>query len=145
MHSQRYKYFLFPIILLLIISIALPYFQEESKVVEYRYNEKGEIVEAAPFSISRAHWFGTDREGEDLFYKVIDGAKYTILISFFVAVARVIISLLMSLFIHNDKWGIFSYNVLLLVCNFFRKRYFVSYFLHHLSFMSYERNLLSQI
>ncbi|KFM95070.1 peptide ABC transporter permease [Bacillus clarus] len=73
--------------------------------MEYRYNEKGEIAEVAPFSISRTHWFGTDREGEDLFYKVIDGAKYTILISFFVAVARVIISLLMSLLIRNDKWG----------------------------------------
>ncbi|KEK23047.1 peptide ABC transporter permease [Bacillus gaemokensis] len=72
--------------------------------MQYRYNEKGEIVEAAPFSISRTYWFGTDREGEDLFYKVIDGAKYTILIAFFVAVARVIISLLISLFIHIDKW-----------------------------------------
>ncbi|WP_255287124.1 peptide ABC transporter permease [Bacillus pseudomycoides] len=129
MHSQRYKYFLFPIILLLIISIALPYFQEESKVVEYRYNEKGEIVEAAPFSISRAHWFGTDREGEDLFYKVIDGAKYTILISFFVAVARVIISLLMSLFIHNDKWGIFFLQRVTVSLQFFPQTLFCILFL----------------
>ncbi|HEK9100658.1 ABC transporter permease subunit [Bacillus pfraonensis] len=105
MRKQRYIYFLFPIILLLIISFALPYFQKEPKVVEYRYNEKGEIVEAAPFSMSSEHWFGTDREGEDLFYKVIEGAKYTILISFFVAVARVTISLLMSLLVRNDKWG----------------------------------------
>ncbi|MBC6971308.1 ABC transporter permease subunit [Bacillus sp. Xin] len=73
--------------------------------MEYRYNDKGEIVEAAPFSMSSEHWFGTDREGEDLFYKVIEGAKYTILISFFVAVARVTISLLMSLLVRNDKWG----------------------------------------
>ncbi|WP_410983972.1 ABC transporter permease subunit [Bacillus cereus] len=105
MRKQRYIYFLFPIILLLIISFALPYVQKEPKVVEYQYNDKGEIVEAAPFSMSSEHWFGTDREGEDLFYKVIEGAKYTILISFFVAVARVTISLLMSLCIRNDKWS----------------------------------------
>ncbi|WP_459503529.1 ABC transporter permease subunit [Bacillus sp. C1] len=129
MRKQRYIYFLFPIILLLIISFVLPYFQKEPKVVEYQYNGKGEIVEAAPFSISRTHWFGTDREGEDLFYKVIDGAKYTIVISFFVAVARVIISLLMSLLVRNDKWGFYFLQRITVSLQFFPQTLFCILFL----------------
>ncbi|WP_243524965.1 peptide ABC transporter permease [Bacillus pseudomycoides] len=136
MRKQRYIYFLFPIILLLIISFALPYFQKEPKAVEYRYNDKGEIVEAVPFPISRTHWFGTDREGEDLFYKVIDGAKYTILISFFVAVARVIISLLMSLFIRNDKWGFSFFQRVTVSLQFFPQSLFCILFLT--PFIMYE-------
>ncbi|CAM4163239.1 peptide ABC transporter permease [Bacillus manliponensis] len=103
MHSRRYLYFFVPIFIMLCASFLLPYVQEERERVLYTYDEEGKVDEAAPFSFSRTYWFGTDREGGDLFYKVIDGAKYTILISFFVACMRVIIAVCFSFFIKKRK------------------------------------------
>ncbi|MDC2865175.1 ABC transporter permease subunit [Bacillus sp. BP-3] len=91
------------VFLLLLISFFLPYVQHEPAVKQYRYDENDTLVEAAPFSPSREYWFGTDRRGEDLFYKVMDGAKYTILIALFVAVVRVIVSLCIGFFMSHVK------------------------------------------
>ncbi|MFD3450389.1 hypothetical protein ACFDTO_38070 [Microbacteriaceae bacterium 4G12] len=89
--------------LLLLISFLLPYVQHKPALTEYHYDENDTLVAIAPFPPSHEHWFGTDRRGEDLLYKVIDGAKYTILIALFVAVVRVIISLCIGFLISNVK------------------------------------------
>lgn len=109
MYNRRYLYFLFPVFVLLCVSLLLPYVQKERERVLYTYDEEGRVDEAAPFSFSSTYWFGTDREGEDLFYKVVDGAKYTILISFFVAFMRVVIAVVFSFFTKRRKSRLFLY------------------------------------
>ncbi|MHA7136692.1 ABC transporter permease [Rossellomorea arthrocnemi] len=42
------------------------------------YDDDGRIIGDAPFPPSGDFPFGTDREGDDLFYKVLEGAQYTI-------------------------------------------------------------------
>jgi peptide/nickel transport system permease protein len=42
------------------------------------YDDEGRIIGDAPFPPSADFPFGTDREGDDLFYKVLEGAQYTI-------------------------------------------------------------------
>ncbi|MDX8342508.1 ABC transporter permease [Rossellomorea sp. YZS02] len=43
-----------------------------------QYDDEGRIIGDAPFPPSTNFPFGTDREGDDLFYKVLEGAQYTI-------------------------------------------------------------------
>ncbi|MFI8684810.1 ABC transporter permease [Rossellomorea sp. NPDC077527] len=43
-----------------------------------QYDDEGRIIGDAPFPPSADFPFGTDREGDDLFYKVLEGAQYTI-------------------------------------------------------------------
>lgn len=43
-----------------------------------QYDDEGRIIGDAPFPPSADFPFGTDREGDNLFYKVLEGAQYTI-------------------------------------------------------------------
>ncbi|MFD1738769.1 ABC transporter permease subunit [Bacillus salitolerans] len=61
---------------------------------KYLHNEKGDIMAQAPFQPSLEFPFGTDIVGNSLFYMVIDGAKYTILLCVLIGIARVILGLL---------------------------------------------------
>lgn len=52
------------------------------------YSDSGKPIKP-PFPPSGEHLFGTDRMGNDLFEKILNGAKYTILISLGAAVLRI--------------------------------------------------------
>jgi peptide/nickel transport system permease protein len=52
------------------------------------YNEAGRLVDVPPYPPSWVHPFGVDRQGEDVFWKVIDGAKYTIFTALAVSLLR---------------------------------------------------------
>ena len=58
--------------------------------VSIQYDAQGN-VEAPPFAPSWQFLLGTDRKGFDLLHLVIEGAKWTIGISFFIALVRLIL------------------------------------------------------
>ncbi|RIW37344.1 hypothetical protein D3H55_04720 [Bacillus salacetis] len=43
-----------------------------------KYSEEGKIIDGAPFKPSREFLLGTDRDGYDMLYKVVQGAQYTL-------------------------------------------------------------------
>ncbi|ODG93393.1 MULTISPECIES: ABC transporter permease subunit [Bacillaceae] len=53
------------------------------------YDGNGKMIKGLPFPPSLDYPFGVDRFGHNLFWSVIDGAKYTILIGLFVSFLRV--------------------------------------------------------
>lgn len=54
-----------------------------------------------PYPPSLKHWFGTDRQGNDLFYMMISGAKYTLGITVGVTIARMVLGYVVGYFISN--------------------------------------------
>ncbi|XXM72386.1 ABC transporter permease [Lysinibacillus sphaericus] len=64
------------------------------------YSQDGKVLSKAPFEPSIEHLFGTDRNGYDMFYKVLQGAQYTL-------GAAVVISMLSFAvsFIAGVVWG----------------------------------------
>ena len=60
--------------------------------VSLQYDAQGN-VEAPPFSPSSKFLLGTDRKGYDLLHLVIEGAKWTIGISAFIAMMRVVLGI----------------------------------------------------
>ncbi|WP_462405231.1 ABC transporter permease [Gracilibacillus sp. Marseille-QA3620] len=78
------------IFLLFSVSFAYPIFIEPylNQPPKMLY-EDGKLVDVPPYSPSFSHFFGVDRFGDDVFWMVIDGAKYTILIAVGVGVLRI--------------------------------------------------------
>ncbi|GGB67112.1 hypothetical protein [Fictibacillus barbaricus] len=66
--------------------------QESLKLMDFLYDKEGRIIDAAPFSPSQVPPVGTDLFGKNIFYQVIDGAKYTILIAIAIACLRILFS-----------------------------------------------------
>lgn len=90
------------ILFLVILSVSFIYssfIKTDSEPVRILYNEKGEAVAKAPFPPSLAHPLGTDKVGNDLGLRLIEGAKYTILFITGVAFLRVISSILFTYFL----------------------------------------------
>lgn len=80
------------IILIFLISCLYPLFGPEDYNKEpFITNEQGKIIDRAPFPPSTEHLFGTDRNGQDVLFIVMDGAKFTILTAFIVTLFRVFI------------------------------------------------------
>jgi peptide/nickel transport system permease protein len=65
---------------------------EALKLMDFMYDDEGKIIDHIPYSPSEVPPFGTDLYGKQLFYQIIDGAKYTILIAFVIAFLRIIVS-----------------------------------------------------
>ncbi|PEI96161.1 peptide ABC transporter permease [Bacillus pseudomycoides] len=63
--------------------------------VSLQYDAQGN-VEAPPFSPSSKFLLGTDRKGYDLLHLVIEGAKWTIGISAFIAMMRVVLGVFLG-------------------------------------------------
>jgi peptide/nickel transport system permease protein len=88
------------IILIFLISCLYPLFgPEDYNKQPYIRNEQGKVIDRAPFPPSKDHLLGTDRNGQDVFLIVIDGAKYTILTAFIVTIVRVIFGGLIGIII----------------------------------------------
>ncbi|MDN4072283.1 ABC transporter permease [Fictibacillus terranigra] len=72
-------------------------FDSKIKKVPVLYNDKGEAVKAAPLPASPDMPFGTDRQGYDMFAKVMQGAKYTIPFAILIALQRVVIAFFIAI------------------------------------------------
>ncbi len=56
------------------------------------YDEEGLPRYTAPFPPMKEYPLGTDKNGYQVLYKILEGAKYTILIAFFITVLRMVFS-----------------------------------------------------
>ncbi|MFC0190163.1 ABC transporter permease [Fictibacillus aquaticus] len=65
------------------------------------YNKEGKLMGKAPMPPSENHWLGTNQLGEDMFYKVMMGAKYTIMIALGLAMLRMVVSFIGCILLMN--------------------------------------------
>ncbi len=63
-------------------------FENRAKPLMIKYDENGELAGRAPFPPSLLQPFGTDRNGNDLGLRLLEGAKYTILFAIGAAILR---------------------------------------------------------
>ncbi|WNB91587.1 ABC transporter permease subunit [Bacillus sp. NEB1478] len=87
------------LLVLLLASFLLPLVSSEPAINLFQYNTDERHLEMPPYSPSFDHWLGTDRNGKDLLYALIEGSKYTIIFAFIITFARILISLLFGLFL----------------------------------------------
>ncbi|OAT79715.1 hypothetical protein A6P54_16610 [Bacillus sp. MKU004] len=77
------------------------------------YGPGHRLVDVPPYPPDRHHLLGVDRFGEDVFWKVIDGAKYTLMIALVVSSMRMGIGLfggiLAVMFLHHFTFFIDSF------------------------------------
>lgn len=63
--------------------------------------EHGKLIARSPLSPAQYPPFGTNKQGESVFFRILMGAKYTIGIAVVVAVLRLVISIVFGLFYGN--------------------------------------------
>ncbi|MCA1054169.1 hypothetical protein LCM10_04155 [Rossellomorea aquimaris] len=92
-------------ILLLVVGSLTYNFVYDGKIPQtlLSYNEDGRIIGKAPFSPSVQHPLGTDRNGYDLLYKVLQGAQYTLGAAVVISLLSFVISFVFGIF-----WGFFE-------------------------------------
>lgn len=64
----------------------------------FLYNDEGKMIGTYGYPPSLTYPFGVDRFGRDVFWMVVDGAKYTISIALAVALIRVVFGILFGIF-----------------------------------------------
>ncbi|MEH7094201.1 ABC transporter permease subunit [Neobacillus vireti] len=77
---------------LLMLSLLYPYYGPKDfnhQVIVT--NEQGDVVGRAPFPPSAKHLLGTDRNGEDIHWLLVYGAKFTLITALGVAFIRVLV------------------------------------------------------
>ncbi|PFA63247.1 peptide ABC transporter permease [Bacillus sp. AFS015802] len=84
------------LIFIFLVSVIWPNVEDEPVASPFLYDEAGRVVDTTPYPPSREHWLGTDREGNDLFYLLVTGAKWTILFAFLVTLFRVILATILG-------------------------------------------------
>lgn len=89
---------LFLLLFIVSASIVFPLVLSEPEINPFRYSVALKKLEIPPYSPSQENWFGTDRYGRDLFYILIDGAKYTILFACIITIGRIFVSFILGLF-----------------------------------------------
>ncbi|PGM53852.1 peptide ABC transporter permease [Bacillus sp. AFS053548] len=57
------------------------------------YNSEGRVIDTFPFPPSLHFLFGVDRHGRDVFWSVIDGAKFTIVFAIIISFFRVLLGM----------------------------------------------------
>lgn len=79
--------------LLLLLSFVYPFLiKPHLELPPSMLYKDGKLVDLPPYPPSWTYLFGVDRFGGDVFWMVIDGAKYTILIAVFVGVLRIFLA-----------------------------------------------------
>ncbi|WP_026566895.1 ABC transporter permease subunit [Bacillus sp. UNC41MFS5] len=94
------------LLLLLIMSLLYPYYGPK----DYNHqvlvkNEQGDIIGRAPFPPSDQHLLGTNRNGEDMHWLLLYGAKFTLISAFGVALLRVFLGGIFGIFL--SMWAPF--------------------------------------
>ncbi len=64
----------------------------------FLYNDEGKMIGTYGYPPSLSYPFGVDRFGRDVFWMVVDGAKYTIAIALVVALIRVVFGIIFGIF-----------------------------------------------
>lgn len=93
---------------LILLSFIYPSLMDVQKESKFLYDENEVIVGVAPFSPKDMPPFGTDMNGKHLLYLVLEGAKYTILITLIIAFLRIFFALFFSLFHRKSKSTFFD-------------------------------------
>ncbi|WNB92371.1 ABC transporter permease subunit [Bacillus sp. NEB1478] len=90
------------LILLLVGSFAYEPFIEPTlpEPVKVLYDENKYPYDNVPFEPSLQYPFGSDLEGKNYIYSILQGAKYTIGLAIIISVARVFVSILASIIIY---------------------------------------------
>ncbi|MEY2194973.1 ABC transporter permease subunit [Neobacillus sp. BF23-41] len=88
------------LLILLLMSILYPFYGPK----DYNHqvlvkNEQGEILGRAPFPPSAQHLLGTNRNGEDMYWLLLYGAKFTLISAFGVALLRVFLGGIFGIFL----------------------------------------------
>ncbi|MEH7308798.1 ABC transporter permease [Neobacillus drentensis] len=86
--------------ILLIMSILYPFYgpKDFNHQVLVK-NEQGDILDRAPFPPSEKHLLGTNRNGEDMHWLLLYGAKFTLISAFGVALLRVLFGGIFGIFL----------------------------------------------
>ena len=87
------------ILLLLIFSFIYTFYLKDiiKKPPTLLYDQNGKLLATYPYPPSLRFLFGVDRQGQDVFWLVIDGAKYTILLAMIVSFLRVLFGMLFGI------------------------------------------------
>lgn len=83
-------------LVLILVASILHYIMGSPIPTQKALYEGGQILGTAPFPPSSRFWFGTDQLGQDLFYRIIGGAKYTLFFAFVVSLGRIILGLFLG-------------------------------------------------
>ncbi|MFF2450076.1 ABC transporter permease subunit [Neobacillus sp. NPDC058068] len=88
------------LLLLLLLSILYPYYgpKDFNHQVLVK-DDQGAIIGRAPFPPSENHLLGTNRNGEDMHWLLLYGAKFTLITAFGIAVLRVFLGGLFGIFL----------------------------------------------
>ncbi|WP_312470156.1 ABC transporter permease subunit [Neobacillus sp.] len=88
------------LLILLLMSCLYPYYgpNDFNQQVLVK-DEHGKIIDRAPFPPSEKHWLGTTRNGEDVHWLLLYGAKFTLITAFGVAVLRVLLGGIFGMFL----------------------------------------------
>lgn len=96
------------ILMLLLFSFIYSFFLKDTikSPPTFLYNHNGKLIDTYPFPPSLNYPFGVDRIGRDVFWLVIDGAKYTVLFAMLIGIARVFFGLFFGII-----YGVFLHKV----------------------------------
>jgi peptide/nickel transport system permease protein len=89
------------LITIILVSVILPIVKEEPVAKPFLYDENGTVVDTTPYLPSSLYWLGTDREGRDLFYLLVIGAKWTMLFALLVTICRIILATFLGVWLKN--------------------------------------------
>ncbi|WP_374056168.1 ABC transporter permease subunit [Rossellomorea sp. FM04394] len=87
--------------LIFLVSVIWPFVKEEPVPKPFLYDENGAVVDTTPYPPSSLYWLGTDREGRDLYYLLVIGAKWTMLFAFIVTAFRIILATFLGVWLKN--------------------------------------------
>ncbi|WP_322445736.1 ABC transporter permease subunit [Robertmurraya mangrovi] len=98
-------------IILAVLGPILPFVDSKLEGFNIRYGENGELVKP-PLPPGDGHLFGTDREGRDLFSKIVLGARETLTELAVIVIIRFVISIPFGYFasIHNGARALLGFS-----------------------------------
>lgn len=94
----------FPLILslslIILLFICSLFYNGQVEPTFFKYDQEGNLIGRAPFEPTLSNLLGTDRNGNDLLLRLLEGAKYTLLISLLIPLITIVLSLIISITIN---------------------------------------------